>query len=376
MGRPSEGVHVRFKRGWAYACFTWDRHEYRIALRKKDKREAKEAAARAYAKVVSGEWAPVRRKRGELLDLADLLDAWIETKTPSLDPDTVPTIEAYARRYVDTFESLDKITEASGSAFGLARLGQVLRTTVLRELAYLREFLRWCKLHGALATVPHIPRLPPKAQGKRAGKHRAKAVHITPDQAQQILALLPEWSKKIDGRKWPLRARFAFMWETALRPETISRLSVPDHWRPGARHLELTNEDDKARFGREVDLSDEAVRILESVAPVRGTVFGHHIFYKALKRAAAVVLGDVKGKSFAPYDFRHGRAKSWLDAGGPIRGVSFQLGHKRVSTTDKYLAPDRSAGRETLEVTGGIQKARSRTISGPRKGSRREVPKK
>jgi integrase len=370
MGRPSEGVHVRWKRGWAYACFTWDHYEYRIALRTRDKREAKEAASREYTEVVSGRKRAVRRQPGKLLDLADLLDEWLESKRSGIDPDTFETVEAYARRYVDYFESLDRITEATGMAFGQARLAQVLRTSVNRELSYLREFLRWCKVQSVLVATPHIPRLPPKAQGVRAGKHRAKSVHVSPEQAAQILALLPEQSKTIDGRKWPLRARFEFMWETTLRPETISRLMVPDHWRPGARHLELANEDDKARWGREVDLTDRAVAILEKVAPARGVIFGHHIFYKAIKKAAAVVLGPVKGKSFAPYDFRHGRAKALLDAGGPIRGVSYVLGHKLVSTTDKYLAPERSAGRQALTISGGFSDPpkRRRKKDGKNKG--------
>jgi integrase len=138
------------------------------------------------------------------------------------------------------------------------------------------------------------------------------------------------------------------MWETALRPETISRLRVPENWRPGMHHLEIQNEDDKARFGREVDLTDEAVSILVSATPEAGPVFGHHVFYKALKRAATQVLGPERGKRFAPYDFRHGRAKELLDAGALIRGVGWVLGHKRASTTDKYLAPDRSAGRDAI----------------------------
>jgi integrase len=354
MGRPAKGVTVRWKRKWAYACFTWEGHEHRIALRTRSRSEAAEAAARAYSKVVSGEWRPVRRQPGKLLDLADLLDEWIESKRSGLDEVTIPTLEAYARRFVDYFEALDKITEATGSAYGMDRLAQVLRTTVNRELSYLREFLRWCRMQGALSTTPHIPRLPPKAQGKRSGPQRAKSVHISEAQAKEILTLLPEESKTIDGRKWPLRTRFAFMWETALRPETLSRLMVPDHWRPGARHLELTNEDDKARWGREVDLTDEAIRILEAVAPARGLIFGRHTYYKAIKRAAIAVLGETKGKLFAPYDFRHGRAKHLLDRKGSIRGVSYVLGHKLVSTTDKYLAPERSAGREALIAGGGV----------------------
>ncbi len=359
MGRPAKGHQVKWKRGWAYSHFTWEKFEHRIALRvhrsePEAKRKAQEASAREYAAVVSGKRRSVRRKPGKLLDLADLLDLWIESKSPTIDETMVPTLEGYARRYVDYFVSLDQITEATGKSFGQARLGQVLRKTVLRELSYLREFLDWCKLQGTLSVTPNIPRLPRKAIGTRSGKQRAKSVHISKAQAAKIIALLPEHSKKIGGRKWPLRARFAFMWETALRPETISRLSVPEHWRPGSRQLEIEPEDDKARWGRELDLSDTAVSILEEVAPVKGVIFGHHAFYKAIKKAATAVLGPLKGKLFAPYDFRHGRAKDLLDGGGPIRGVSYNLGHLRVSTTDKYLAPERRAGREALRVSGAF----------------------
>lgn len=372
MGRPAKGLRVKFKRGWAYAHFTWDGYPYRLALglqkgtTAEERRSVTEAAARAYAQVVSGERRAVRRKPGQLLDLAELLDQWLEQKAPSLDVRTVPTLETYARRYVDSFVSLDKITEATGEAFGLARLGQVVRRTVVRELSYLREFLRWCKRQGALANVPHIPRLPPKAQGTRSGPQRAKAVHISPEQAAAILARLPLVSKTIDGRKWPLRLRFEFMWETALRPETISRLSVPDHWRPGSRVLEIGNEDDKARFGREVDLSDRAVAILEEVAVERGPIFGSHIYYKAIKTAARAVLGETKGKSFAPYDFRHGRARHLLDGGAPIRGVSYMLGHLLVSTTDIYTTPEQTAGREALAAVGAVKRKPKRGRSDKR----------
>lgn len=361
MGRAAKGPTVHWKRGWAYVHFTWAGREYRIALLTRDQREAAEAAAREYAKIVSGEVRPIRRQPGKLHDLADLLDLWIDSKRPSLDPDTVPTLDIYARRFVDFFRTLGGIDKASGSTYGLARLGQALRTTVLRELAYLRQFLDWCVLHGALHGAPTIPKLPPKAKGTRTGKQRARPVYISPEQAAQILALLPEQSKTIGGRTWPIRARFAFMWESMLRPETIARLRVPESWRPGSKCVELEDEDDKARWGRVVDLTPEAVRLLASVAPADGAIFGKHDFAKALKRAATVILGPRLGKQFAPYDFRHGGAKDTLDSGGALRGLAYNLGHKRLSTTDKYLAPDRAAGAEA-------SRARSRSVqSTPRK---------
>ena len=365
MGRPSEGWKVRWKRGWGYVHFTWEKHPHRIALGTRDRRQAQEAAAREYAEVVSGRRRPLRRQPGTLLDLAELLDAWLESKRTSIDVEFFPQLESYARLYVDRFRSLDRITEASSSTFGLVRLGEVLRTTVLRELSYLRQFLAWCELHGAITVVPVVPKLPPKAKGLRSGPQRAKAVHISEAEAKEIIAALPEFSKTIDGRKWPLRARFAFMWETALRPGTLSRLRVPDHWRPGAEHLEIADEDDKARWGRPVDLTEEAIRLLREVAPAAGFIFGDHTFAKAIKAAAIAVLGPVRGKSFAPYDFRHGRAMERLDEHAPMRGVSYMLGHKRVSTTDKYLAPDRRAGAAALAA--GTDK---RTIQGPGKRKR------
>lgn len=344
MGRPSEGWKVRWKRGFAYVHFSWRSHPYRLALRTRDRREAQEAAAREYAQVISGERRSVKRQVGKLHDLAELLDLWLESKRNTIDVDFFPTLEGYARRFVDFFVSLGEIDKASASTYGLARLGQALRTTVLRELSYLRQFLAWCVLHEALSSAPEVPPLPPRAKGTRTGKQRARPVFVSPEQAAEILALLPEESKTINGRKWPIRARFALTWETMLRPETISRLRVPENWRPGSKQLDLDDEDDKIRWGRSIDLSPEAVRLLTSVAPASGVIFGHHVFYKVLKRAASAVLGPRLGRMFAPYDFRHGGAKDTLDAGAPIRGLSYNLGHKRVSTTDKYTAPDREAG--------------------------------
>lgn len=352
MGRqPATGPRVYFKRGWAYAYFVWEGVEYRPALRTRDRVEAQKAAARAYAQAVNGQLQPPRRRTaGVGLDLAELLDRWIEFKRPTIDASFVPTLEIYARLYVEYFVSLDRITEGSAQDFCHARLGLALRKTVLRERAYLVQFLEWCQLHNVVHVTPHIRPLPKKAPGRRTGKQREKSVATTQAERRAILALLPETSKTIDGRKWPVRALYAVQFETAFRPATLAKLRVPDNWKPGWRHVELTDADDKARWGRTVDISAEASTLLKRVAPKAGLIFGKHCFYKAIKRAAIEVLGEERGKRFAPYDFRHGRAKDWLDAGAKIRGVSYQLGHKRPSTTDKYLAPDRQAGAEALRA--------------------------
>ncbi len=370
MGAPAKGPRVKWKRGWAYAHFTWNGVSYRIALHTQDKAVAAQRCAQEYADVVAGRKVATPQSPTKRLDLAQLLEEWLTTKRPTLDVRTVPTIEGYCRTFVEAFGSLDNITRATARDFGMRRLGAALRTTVLRELAYLRQFLVWAEEHQYIPAVPVVPPLPPKAGGTRTGTQRARPVTLTMREAIELVSHLPETSKTIDGRKWPLRSRFEFMRLTGLRPETISRLSVPENWTRKAPQLELANEDDKARYGRTLDLTPEAHRILLDVAPERGVIFGHHVFYKALKKAAALVLDEARARDFAPYDLRHLFAKDRLDDGAITRGVSYLLGHKRVSTTDKYLAPDRRAGAEALRARR--QNRRTRTESAPaQKGKRR-----
>lgn len=353
MGRKAkDGFRIISKRGWLYCRFTWQGVDIRIALDTKDEHEAATSAARAYSDVVSGRVSVSPQKPGQLRDLGELWDEWVEWKRASIDPETAATLGYYGDRFVHHFRSLDRITKVGGANYAMTRLGQVLRTTVLRELCFLRQFLAWCESTGALAAAPVIPPLPPKSAGKRAGKQRAKPVLVTEREAKEIISLLPVDSKRIGARTWPIRDRFALAWETAFRPETISRLSVPENWRPGSREIVLTDEDDKSRYGRALDLTPAAMKILRSVAPTSGPIFGDHCFSKAIKRAAALVLDPTRAKQFAPYDFRHTRAKTMLDAGASLRGVAYVLGHKRPSTTDKYLAPDRKAGREAMRVAG------------------------
>lgn len=373
MGRATESFRIEWPRGWARVRFTWQGLDHRIALGIRrgtpSERDAQAKAAREYAAIVTGQrkHEPRPTRISHHVDLPVLLHRWIESKRPSLDHTTVPTLKVYARLFVATFGELGAIDEASATTFGLERLGHALRKTVNRELAYLRQFLAWCNLHGHLTDVPPVPRLPPKASGTRTGTQRAKFVHVTPHEAGRILGELGDESKTIDGRKWPVRARFEFAWETALRPETLSRLRVPENWQPGMKHVELTDQDDKARYGRDVDLTPRAIAILRRVAPPQGgAIFGRHNFMKRIKRAAIAILGEARGRNFAPYDFRHGRAKALLDAGAPIRGVSYVLGHKKVSTTNIYLAPDRAAGAQAIAC-------RLQQDSRPRNRPRRKI---
>jgi DNA (cytosine-5)-methyltransferase 1 len=320
MGRRAQGFRVRWQAGRAIVVFTHARERYRISLGTSDAGEAATRAAHEYAEVVSGRRAPVVRLRvggGTLLGLDELLVKWIASHEGVLDWETVRTLETYARHYLAFFKTLDRMTEAACKDFGRARIRLVLRKTVQKELSYLRSFLAWCEEEKIIAKAPRVERLPKKSTGVRAGKQRKKPVEITVEQAERILSELPLLSKSIvypkkgdaggEVRKWPIRARFRVAWETGFRPETIDRLRAPENYRKGATHVELDDADDKARFGRSVPLTPAARAALDAVVPESGLIFGAHEFWKHLKKAAAKVLGAELAKSFAAYDFRHGR---------------------------------------------------------------------
>jgi site-specific recombinase XerC len=88
-------------------------------------------------------------------------------------------------------------------------------------------------------------------------------------------------------------------------------------------------------------------------------------------RAAAAAAGLPKATvaALTPYSLRHARTVNLLEASGNLLGVGFLVGHKHVSTTDRYL---RSRHRHAVDV---LAKATQR-VSGkspetlPKKGKK------
>lgn len=367
MARQAQGHRVFWSRGWAYVYFTHAKKSYRIALGTKDPGEAAKRAAKEYSDVVRGRKV-VRPGSRSLLDLDELLASWLDESKGALDPKTLETYEIYARKFVAHFASFDAVTEPSIGDYTRARLREVAASTVRKERSGLSSFLSWCLEKRFLTELPAFPPLPKKATGTRSGAQRAAPVDVTPEEARAIIAKLPEQSKRLGDRKWPVRARYVVAYETGLRPETLATLSVPEHYRKGRKTLLIAAENDKARYEREVPLSALAREALDAVAPKAGLVFGRHNFDKALKRAARSVLGEDRGKDFASYDFRHGRATDLLELSGSLGGVAYVLGHKRLTTTNRYLRGTFRAGEEAMRRADSF---RIPSADGSRKKKRR-----
>ena len=56
-----------------------------------------------------------------------------------------------------------------------------------------------------------------------------------------------------------------------------------------------------------------------------------------------------KAKTFTAYGLRHARATQWAETGNLV-GVAYLLGHKQVTTTNKYARPNRAAAMRVLGI--------------------------
>jgi integrase len=288
--------------------------------------------------------------------LDDLVRDWLDDLTGQIDQDT--TGELYQLHWtthlIPFFGSAVSITKASIAAYGRARLRRVKRATLQKERSTLRGFLDWCVERGFLTSPIDFPPLPKRAPGTAWHQNRrGAATELSPEECAMLLAVLPAWSVPRGGRvAFPVRARFIVAYETSLRPATLDALSVPEHWSRGSSTLIITDEIDKARFGRELPLTPTALAALESVGK-RGLIFGEHDYRYQLKKAAKQVLPAAKARSFTGYDFRHAAGTHWAETGN-LPAVAYMMGHTQLTTTNRYAKPNLRAAKNML---GDVRRA-------------------
>lgn len=357
MGRHPEGLKVKWRDGYAYARFTWQKERHFIATGERDPTRAQAEAERIYANVLSGRFRKVAAAVRVNQPLDELMACWLATLEGVLDKETIKT---YRVTYVPThflpfFRTFERVTNAAAiDAYARERLRKVKRKTMQKELGALKGFLRWLRLEGFIQSLPEWPELPRTAKGVRSGKQREKANELSEEQVRDAILSMPILSARIsraDHHRFVVRPRFVVAYETGLRPATLDELRVPEHWRPGSDVLVIADEHDKARFGRTLTLTPAARAALEvtvSLIPLLraegGLIFGRHDYRTYLAKAGIPRL--------AAYDFRHARGTHLVDRGAALSGVAYQLGHTQLTTTTKYAHATRHAGDAALEVGG------------------------
>jgi integrase len=281
------------------------------------------------------------------LSLADLFASWLAAMASEVSADTARCWETYASaHFIPFFETAEELcSDARLGDYMRNRLTKVKRTTLKKELSALNRLFDWMVEQRLLDTKPNLPRIPKRATGTPHPQGKRETVTLTPKEMDAIVAQLPERSK----RGYPMRAYYQVMRETGLRPSTLHRLRAPDDYRPGAQFLTIREDGDKARYGRELPLSDRARTALDSACPKGGTIFpkfdGRHTLRKA---ALAAGLNPERASKFSAYDLRHSLATELTERSGNLVGVGYLLGHKHVTTTNHYVHARRRAAESVL----------------------------
>jgi integrase len=269
----------------------------------------------------------------------------------TLDRDTVREYEIYgAAHWLTRWKTLGELTPQALGEYQRARLRKVTRSTLSKELSAMRGMLRWCIEQGVLAELPEIPELPRQAMGTRARGPALRRVVLTEPEVERLIRAMPK------GRA---RDYVVFAWETGLRPATIFKLRSPAQW--DGERLTITADVDKARFARELPLTERAREVIARRTPSRtGRLFSWRELVTAeLHRVSERVLR----RRVTLYDLRHSRITHLVEAGGPLTGVQWLAGHKHLSTTAKYTHAGPRAAQDALAALG--------RGPGPRMGSKR-----
>jgi integrase len=321
--------------GYLYVRFRFAGRDYDRSTETRNRVEAYGRAQQIFEAITCGE--PAAAPKRKTLPFFPIADGWLVQC--QIDPGTKEIYRGYARLWVKYFKN--DIHSVGGSVTGYVywRAESVMRKTFRKELSALRSFVRYLVREKVLPVEFPIA-LPSDVRGRRANAERKRTGKLlTRDEVTAILAHLPE----------SVRDYFVFLYETGLRPATVSRLELGKHWRFGTGSLHITEEIDKIDYERTVPLSDNARRAIAVAAtnsPIRPVIFGAHDYRKSLETAAtkAGLTGVTE------YDFRHSRTTHWLDANAPLTGVSFLVGHTQVSTTSKYAKPNEAAARLAIGV--------------------------
>ncbi len=370
---PKTGIYqVRFRHG----------RRREISTGERDPTIAAQKAGLIYAEVISGRWDRelVVGRAGQKFD--EVAANWLFDLKGLVKPKTWDLYEIHIAHLANFYKTIDRVTGTED--FVKARLKQVVRETCKKEITTLRRFMKWARKHQYIASVPELEYPPASAKGTpdKKRRHKTKTIPLDRTEALAILAELPATSKRARrGKvKHAVRDFYVVLWETGLRPTTVEQIASPTHFRKGVPELKVDEVIDKVQFKRDLDLTPAASQALDRWAPDEGLVFGAHdrrVPFRAACRAAAKkgLLAEWKKDLVTPYDFRHGRISDLLGRdGATLLGVAYAVGHKQVTTTNRYAHPERR--QAAIALLGGVPPVAAPPPAGPAAPAAARPPRK
>lgn len=264
-----------------------------------------------------------RRDLTEFVELAGVVESILPGKegrkpTPPMDPADVDPL--MVRRYLSRLYKKNK------------------KSAIARKLAALRSFFRFLVKRGYITENPVSGILTPK-QEKRI------PVYLPIDDAFRLLDGIPAG----DWRGLRNRAMFETLYSSGLRVSELSGLEPSDidfkarmvrvrQGKGGKDRIVPIGE--KAlgaiRAYREAAAAALDARVMDPDA-VFLNVRGKRLTSRSVARILAQ-LAEACGLPFpvSPHALRHTFATHMLDAGADLRALQEMLGHKSLSTTQKY----------------------------------------
>jgi integrase len=204
----------------------------------------------------------------------------------------------------------------------------------------IRSFYSWAVRRSYLLTSP-VGEIHPR-KPRRSPQERFEY--------EELVRLLIAAAWRDERRAWAILACLSL---GTRRTEFVNIRWSDVRWDRGVVHLRVT----KGRRPRDVDLSPWAATALvelrrwsrgERILDIEPNTFTRWV------HEAATDCGFPPGRLRRAHTLRATYASMLADAGTPPQVIQGELGHANVATTSEYLAIGRGAGRQAVQIFGGL----------------------
>ena len=213
---------------------------------------------------------------------------------------------------------------------------KIKKTSIARKVSSIRTFFKFLEKHGVIAENPATSVLTPKQE-------KPIPAYLTVDEVFRLLDSID--TKTLAGKR--NRAILETMYSAGIRVSELVGLNVPDVDFSGktVRVLGKGNKERIVPVGQPalaaIQAYREALHIQKKITENKGPLFLNKNLGRLTARSVARILDKAALEAglsvpVAPHDLRHSFATHMLDAGLDLRLVQELLGHKQLSTTQKY----------------------------------------
>ncbi|MFO8111745.1 MAG: tyrosine recombinase XerC [Desulfosalsimonadaceae bacterium] len=224
------------------------------------------------------------------------------------------------------------------SYLGFLHKQQVKKTSISRKISAIRSFFKYLEKHGVIRENPALHVVAPKLE-------KPIPTYLTVDEVFHLLDSIE--TKTLAGKR--NRAIFELLYSTGIRVSELVGLDVEtvDFERRIVKVRGKGSVERMIPFGEKALVAireyRENLQGNQRQAPDiwKGPLFLNKNGGRLTDRSVARILNDTAVKAnltmpVSPHDLRHTFATHMLDAGLDLRMVQEMLGHKSLSTTQKY----------------------------------------